>query len=338
MRPEDIARMSVGELRARFVEKGRTLPLDCEEALRSDPRAGARAVFDAIRKRRRENRSEGQRLRHLLRHETALWERGLTRIAGVDEAGMAPLAGPVVAAAVILQPDFRARGIDDSKQIDAAERERLAVEIKAAAICWAVGVTTVEEIDAINIYRAGLLAMRRAVEGLATAPEHILIDARRLPEVKIPQQGIIHGDARRDDGAVRPGVPGLRVRATQGLPDRGALRDLAGARRLPAASPQLRAHPAGTRARAGSAGPVRAARGCGGGWTVNAGAVVLLAFGLISSLLLIAVGIHRAVTRRYRDRSGVVREGIAAVKAGLLVALIGAGELAITAVLYAAAR
>ena len=71
---------------------------------------------------------------------------------------MAPLAGPVVAAAVILPRDFRARGIDDSKQVDAAERERLAVEIKAAAVCWAVGITTVEEIDAINIYRAGLLA------------------------------------------------------------------------------------------------------------------------------------------------------------------------------------
>src|SRR5512146_325016 len=151
MRPEDIARMSVGELRERFVEKGRALPADCEEALRDDPRSGARAVYDAIRKRRRENRAEGQRLRHLLRYETALWERGVERIAGVDEAGMAPLAGPVVAAAVILRPDFRARGIDDSKQLDAGERERLAVEIKAAAVCWAVGVATVEDIDAINI-------------------------------------------------------------------------------------------------------------------------------------------------------------------------------------------
>jgi ribonuclease HII len=116
-------------------------------------------------------------------------------VAGIDEAGMAPLAGPVVAAAVILPRDFRPRGIDDSKQVDVAERARLAIEIKASALCWAVGVTSVEEIDAINIYRAGLLAMRRAVEGLSILPEHLLIDARRLPEVKIPQQGIIHGDA-----------------------------------------------------------------------------------------------------------------------------------------------
>ncbi len=195
MRPDDIARMSVCELRERFVEKGRPLPADCEEALRQDGRAGARAVYEAIVRRRRENRAEGQRLRHLLRYETPLWEKGVAHVAGVDEAGMAPLAGPVVAAAVILPHDFRPRGIDDSKQVDAAGRERLALEIKRAAVCWAIGITTVEEIDAINIYRAGLLAMRRAVEGLATCPEHLLIDARRLPELRIPQQGIIHGDA-----------------------------------------------------------------------------------------------------------------------------------------------
>jgi ribonuclease HII len=195
MRPDDIARMSVFELRERFVEKGRALPADCEEALRRDGRSGARAVHEAIQRRRKENRVEGQRLRHLLRYETPLWEQGVSRIAGVDEAGMAPLAGPVVAAAVILPRAFRPRGIDDSKQVDVAGRERLAVEIKGAAICWAVGITAVEEIDSINIYRAGLLAMRRAVEGLTPCPEHILIDARRLPELKIPQQGIIHGDA-----------------------------------------------------------------------------------------------------------------------------------------------
>jgi ribonuclease HII len=107
---------------------------------------------------------------------------------------MAPLAGPVVAAAVILPREFRPRGIDDSKQVDAAARDRLAAEIKRSAMCWAVGISTVEEVDSINIYRAGLLAMRRAVEGLASCPEHLLIDARRLPELKIPQQGIVHGD------------------------------------------------------------------------------------------------------------------------------------------------
>src|ERR671934_2126376 len=111
MRPSDIARMSVAELRDRFVERARPLPVDCEEALRADARAGARAVYEAVLKRRFENRAEGQRLRHLLRYECALWERGITRIAGVDEAGIAPLAGPGVAAAVILPRDFPPRGI-----------------------------------------------------------------------------------------------------------------------------------------------------------------------------------------------------------------------------------
>jgi ribonuclease HII len=195
MRPDDVARMSVAELRERFVVRGRPLPAECEAALAADPRAGARAVHEAILRRRHENRAEGQRLRHLLEHERAAWDRGVVHVAGVDEAGMAPLAGPVVAAAVILPRDFRPRGIDDSKQIDAAERERLCVEIKAAAICWAVGIAEVEEIDGINIYRAGLLAMRRAVEGLSVRPDHLLVDARRIPECDIPQQGIVHGDA-----------------------------------------------------------------------------------------------------------------------------------------------
>jgi ribonuclease HII len=195
MHSEDIGRMSVAELRARFLDTGRALESGCEQALRDDERAGARAVYQAVLRRRRENRAEGQRLRHLLRFETALWAKGVERIAGVDEAGMAPLAGPVVAAAVILPRDFRPRGVDDSKQVDPAERERLAVEIKAEAVAWSVGVTGVEEIDAINIYWAGLLAMRRAIEGLAVAPDHVLLDARRVPEVKIPQDGIIRGDA-----------------------------------------------------------------------------------------------------------------------------------------------
>ncbi|HTT70650.1 MAG TPA: ribonuclease HII [Anaeromyxobacteraceae bacterium] len=196
MRSLDLSRLSVGEMRARFVEKGEPLSNEGLEALQRDGRAGAQAVYRAVLRRRRENRAEGQRLRHLLRYEMPLWGRGLTRIAGVDEAGMAPLAGPVVAAAVILPLDFRPRGIDDSKQVERRERERLAIEIKARALCWATGLATVEEIDRHNIYRAGLMAMRRAVEGLRQAPEHLLIDARRLPELAIPQEGIIHGDAK----------------------------------------------------------------------------------------------------------------------------------------------
>lgn len=196
MTAADLATLSVAELQARFLTRGEPLSAQAQAALRTDPRAGARAVAAAVERRRVRNRAEGQRLRGLLCFEAALWEQGVTCIAGVDEAGMGTLAGPVVAAAAILPPGFRPRGLDDSKVLDEAERERLAVEIKAGAVAWALGSASHQEVDAIDVYRAGLLAMRRAVEALAVAPQHLLVDARRLPELRIPQQGIVKGDAR----------------------------------------------------------------------------------------------------------------------------------------------
>ncbi len=195
MGPEDLARMSVSDLRARFLVEGRPLPAGWEEALARDPRAGARAVRRAVLRRRRGNRAEGQRLRRLLRYEIELWERGLTLVAGADEAGMAPLAGPVVAGACILPRDYRPRGIDDSKRLDAAERGRLAADIRRHAVCWAVARAEVEEVDRLNVYWAGILALERAVRALARKPEHLLVDARTLRGLDFPQQGIVHGDA-----------------------------------------------------------------------------------------------------------------------------------------------
>jgi ribonuclease HII len=188
--------MLLAEIRRRYVDANRPLDTETEAALKGDPRAGAKAILDAIARRRAENRSEGQRLRKLLQFESALWGAGVPHVAGVDEAGMSPLAGPVAAAAVIFAPGSRIPGVDHSKKLDAATRDRLAVEIKERAVAWSVAFAEVEEIDRINIYWAGLLAMRRAVEGLSTAPEHILIDARRLKELKAPQQAIINGDAK----------------------------------------------------------------------------------------------------------------------------------------------
>jgi ribonuclease HII len=187
---------SLADIRARYVERGRPLPRALEEELRADPRAGAKAILDAIAKRRYAHRAEGQRLRKMLLFEQALWAAGTIHVAGVDEAGMSPLAGPVCAAAVIFRPGSRLAEVDDSKKLDAKARTRLAVEIKATAAAWAVGWAAVEEIDSINIYWAGLLAMRRAVEGLGIAPQHLLIDARRLKELPIPQERIVKGDAR----------------------------------------------------------------------------------------------------------------------------------------------
>lgn len=187
---------SLADLRLRYVEAGRPLPVRVEEALRVDARPGAQAILAAIARRRRENRSEGQRLRTMLRYESALWQSGVARVAGIDEAGMSPLAGPVAAAAVIFAPGTRIPEVDDSKRLDAEQRERLAPIIKDRALAWSVAFTEVEEIDRINIYWAGIAAMRRAVEALMPAAEHLLIDARRLRDLPLPQLSIVKGDTK----------------------------------------------------------------------------------------------------------------------------------------------
>lgn len=191
-----MTRLSLSDLHQRYVIERRPLEARLEEDLRVDSRAGARAILDSIAKRRYENRSEGQRLRKMLRFETHLWEKGHDAVAGVDEAGMSPLAGPVSAAAVILKPGTRITGIDDSKKLDSSRREDLAEEIREKATAWCVAFVEVDEIDSMNIYWAGLLAMRRAVEGLQSRPQHLLVDAKRLNEIAIPQQAIIKGDAK----------------------------------------------------------------------------------------------------------------------------------------------
>jgi ribonuclease HII len=193
---EKLLGRNLAELRRYFLDRDHPVPDDLLEALEHDARNGARHLALLIRKRRMQNRREGQRLRHLLRFELELWQQGLSLIAGVDEAGMAPLAGPVVAAAVILPRDYKLRGLDDSKKIpDEQRRDALAVQIKRDAVCWSAGRADVEEIDTLNIYRAGLLAMQRAVQGLATPPEYLLVDARTIPHCACPQRGIVHGDA-----------------------------------------------------------------------------------------------------------------------------------------------
>lgn len=139
-------RLPLAQIRLRYVVEGRPLDGPTEAALRSDSRAGARAILDAIDKRRFDNRSEGQRLRGLLRFEAALWGTGVERVAGVDEAGMSPMAGPVAAAAVIFRPGSRIPGVDDSKKLDAAERDRLAVEIRSKALAYSVAFADVEHL------------------------------------------------------------------------------------------------------------------------------------------------------------------------------------------------
>lgn len=193
---EKYLKKSIPELKTIFVDRGRAVPKGLLEALEADTRQGAHQLARKIRERYRTNRSEGQRLHTLLRFEIELWEQGYNFIAGVDEAGMAPLAGPVVAGAVILPRNYKLRGLNDSKQIlDESKREELAQQIKNDAVCWSVGFAEVEEIDRINIYHAGLLAMQRAFQGLSCVPDFVLVDARKIPNCPTPQRGIIRGDA-----------------------------------------------------------------------------------------------------------------------------------------------
>ncbi|MBV9958207.1 MAG: ribonuclease HII [Acidobacteria bacterium] len=192
---EELLALPLGKLKEHFADGLARVPKGLLQALDGDSRRGAQSLAKQLRARLRRSRAEALRLRKLLQFETELWEQGFERIAGVDEAGMAPLAGPVVAGAVILPKNYRLRGLNDSKKIlDAARREEMAAQIKHDAVCWAVGRASVEEIDEINIYHAGLLAMRRAVEGLASQPDFVLVDARRIPQCPAPQRGIIRGD------------------------------------------------------------------------------------------------------------------------------------------------
>ena len=115
-------------------------------------------------------------------------------IVGVDEAGRGPLAGPVVAGAVILDPTRRIKGLRDSKLVPPAERERLADEIRKYAIAWSIGSADVDEIDRLNILQATMLAMRRAVEALGVVPGEALVDGDRCPQLACPTYPIIKGD------------------------------------------------------------------------------------------------------------------------------------------------
>ena len=128
-------------------------------------------------------------------YERDAWLQGYTYIAGMDEAGRGPLAGPVVAAAVILDPENPVYGVDDSKKLSPARRQALKKEIEEKAVAVSVGMADVETIDRINILEATKLAMKRAVEGLAFTPEIVLVDAVKLDLARLPEVPIIKGDA-----------------------------------------------------------------------------------------------------------------------------------------------
>jgi ribonuclease HII len=129
-----------------------------------------------------------------LRFETALWKQGLHLVAGVDEAGRGPLAGPVVAATVVFPADFFLPEVDDSMRLTPEIRERLYPKIIRHCMSYGVGIVCVEEIDRLNIYQAAMLAMRKALGQLSPAAQHVLVDGRPIPQLDLPQTAIVQGD------------------------------------------------------------------------------------------------------------------------------------------------
>ena len=162
--------------------------------LAADRRGGARALAERCRRRAAATERERRRFAGLMRRRGELVAAGARHVAGVDEVGVGPLAGPVVAAAVVLPDAPALEGLDDSKKLTRRQRERLAAAIRAQALACGVGEVWPEEIDRLNVYHAALEAMRRAVGALAVPADHLLVDARRVPGVDVPQTPIVGGD------------------------------------------------------------------------------------------------------------------------------------------------
>ena len=183
---------SVGNIKS-FVGESELKP-ELLAWLESDRRSGVRALAKQVSRKLDRAKAEERRLFEMMKFERELLKDGYRFIAGVDEVGAGPLAGPVVAAAVIMDFTHLIHDVKDSKRLSEKQRVRIEKELRAEARALAFGWVEPEEIDEINVYQASLLAMRRAVEGLNIAPDHLLVDARTVPDVKCSQKALIGGD------------------------------------------------------------------------------------------------------------------------------------------------
>ncbi|AYG00389.1 ribonuclease HII [Lactococcus allomyrinae] len=164
------------------------------EIFEADSRSGVHLAIKARKKQILAEFAENERLEKMLEFERNLYAQGIELIAGIDEVGRGPLAGPVVTAAVILPPNCKIRDLNDSKKVPKSKHHTIFNEIQKQAIAIGIGVVSHEKIDEVNIYEATKIAMLQAVENLKVVPEHLLIDAMVL-DIAIPQTKIIHGDA-----------------------------------------------------------------------------------------------------------------------------------------------
>jgi len=192
MKLRDFAKMTVKEICRSLSEAAPSgEELIC---LSKDRRTGARRLAESCLASCESERRERERLSSMLSYERAARENGFSTIAGVDEAGRGPLAGPVMAAAVILPENYYLPGLNDSKKVSPAKREELYLAITKTARAWSVAVGEVAEIDNYNILVASKLAMQRSLASLAVAPDFVLIDALELGGLPVSQLGIVGGD------------------------------------------------------------------------------------------------------------------------------------------------
>jgi len=195
----EFARLALAEIRARLdAATSSAERMRLAASLRLDPRRGARLLVDAVDRREAGRRAERDRLARLFARRERLLRSGANAVAGVDEVGVGPLAGPLVAAAVIFRRDVELdalQGLDDSKRVTPKVREMLDREIRAQAVAVFVAEVSSDDVDRLNPHGASLVAMKRAVTGLPSRPDHVLVDGRSLPDLPLPQTALVHGDA-----------------------------------------------------------------------------------------------------------------------------------------------
>lgn len=191
----DATKRSIKEIE-KYLQQNPELTREIYAALMADGRQGVRELLLKAEKRGREHQAEKDRLARMLLLEEKYWSQGFTHIAGVDEAGRGPLAGPVVAAAVILPRGAKAllMGVNDSKKLTAKRREELYPLIMTNSLAVGLGVVEALEIDELNIYQAGLKSFSLAIKALDIPPDFVLTDAYKAPGLSCPQLPLVRGD------------------------------------------------------------------------------------------------------------------------------------------------
>ena len=185
--------MNIAEIRE--ILKQENVPEELLREILMDPRKGAQQAVSSYMKRLERKSRERLRVESMYEVESGFYEKGTTLIAGIDEVGRGPLAGPVTVAAVILKPHWFAEGLNDSKKVTPAHREKLSAQIRKEAVAVSIVSLSPEEIDGYNIYQATMLAMYQAVKNLGIQPEAVIVDAMPL-HFPFPTVSMIHGDAR----------------------------------------------------------------------------------------------------------------------------------------------